>query len=151
MGNKEVKINDMGNEVVDGFACKPVDFDASRPIMHYQTLLLVCDDERCHKAQRKDKSIELREILKDMGLNKGENRIKVTRTSCNGACRFRAVAQVTANTQANGELKNNGLWLKQTHKYSDKEWKNIFKLLSNSEILKDNLDEDAFIPMKVYN
>jgi len=151
MGNKEVKINDMGNEVVDGFACKPVDFDASRPIMHYQTLLLVCDDERCHKAHKQDKSTYLRDMLKGMGLNKGENRIKVTRTSCNGACRFRAVAQVTTNTQANGELKNNGLWLKQTHKYNNDEWKNIFKLLSNSEILKDNLDEDAFIPMKVYN
>jgi hypothetical protein len=151
MSDKNPKINEMGNEVVEGFACKPVDYDATRPIMHYQSLLLVCDDERCHKAQRKDKSVELREILKSMGLNKGENRIKVTRTSCNGACRFRAVAQVTTNTRANGEVKNNGLWLKQTHKYSDDEWKNIFKILSNGEILVDNLNDDAFIPMKVYD
>lgn len=151
MANKEIKLNDMGNEVVEGFACKPVDFDASRPIMHYQSLLLVCDDERCHKAQKGDKSIELRDMLKDMGLNKGANRIKVTRTSCNGACRFRAVTQVTTNTQANGVAKNNGLWLKNTHRYTKDEWKNIFELLSTSKILADNLDEDAFIPMKVYN
>jgi len=146
-----VKINEMGNEVVEGFACKPVNFDATRPIMHYQSLLLICDDERCHKAHKSDKSIQLREILKDMNLNKGENRIKITRTSCNGACRFRAVAQVTTNTHANGELKNNALWLKNTHQYSEDEWRNIFKLLSNGEILVDNLDEDKFIPMKVYN
>ena len=151
MENREIKINDMGNEVVEGFACKPVDFDATRPIMHYQSLLLVCDDERCHKAQKTDKSIELREILKDMGLNKGENRIKVTRTSCNGACRFRAVAQVTTNTQANGDAKNNALWLKQTHRFSADEWRNLFKLLSQNNSLVSNLDEDNFIPMKVYN
>ncbi len=145
------KINDMGNEVVAGFECKPVDFDATRPIMHYQSLLLVCDDERCHKAYNEDKSIGLRNILKDMGLNRGENRIKVTRTSCNGACRFRAVTQVITNTRANGKLQNNALWLKNTHKYSENEWRDIFKILSNGEILTDNLDNDKFIPMKVYN
>ena len=145
------KVNDMGNEVVEGFACKPVDFDASRPIMHYQSLLLVCDDERCRNAHKTDKSIELREILKDMGLNKGENRIKITRTSCNGACRFRAVAQVTTNTRANGEVKNNGVWLKNTHQYSEDAWRDIFKILSSGKILTDELDEDKFIPMKVYN
>ncbi|MBL0707660.1 MAG: (2Fe-2S) ferredoxin domain-containing protein [Sulfurimonas sp.] len=151
MESKNIKINDMGNEVVDGYACKPVDFDASRPIMHYQSLLFVCDDERCHKAHKQDKSVHLRDIVKDMGLNKGKNRIKVTRTSCNGACRFRAVAQVTTNTMANGNLQNNGLWLKQTHRYKDEQWRKIFKLLSDSEPLKDRLDEDSFIPMKVYN
>ena len=146
-----VKINEMGNEVVEGFACKPKDYDATRPIMHYQSLLLVCDDERCRKAHKEDKSIQLREILKDMGLNKGENRIKVTRTSCNGACRFRAVTQITTNTQSNGTLKNNALWLQQTHNFSDDEWKDIFKILVNNEALVENLDEDNFIPMKVYN
>jgi len=145
------KINDMGNEVVDGFECKPKDYDATRPIMHYQSLLLVCDDERCRKAQKSDKSIHLRDILKEMGLNKGENRIKITRTSCNGACRFRAVAQVTTNTQSNGNLKNNALWLKETHKFSDNEWRDIFKTLANNEPLVESLDEDNFIPMKVYN
>lgn len=149
MANK--KINSMGNEVLDGFECKPVDFDPNRPIMHYQSLLLVCDDERCHNAHKKDKSIELREILKEMKLNKGKNRIKITRTSCNGACRFRAVAQITTNTQANGELKNNALWLRHVHKYSDDDWIKIFKLLSSEKILQNELGTEAFIPMRVYN
>ncbi len=147
----EVKINEMGSEVVDGFLCKPKDFDPNRPIMHYKTIIMICDDERCSKAGKIDKSAQLREILKDMGLNKGENRIKITRTGCYGACRFRQVAQVVENTQANGEPKNNALWLKHTHQYSETEWRNIFRILSEGKILKDELGEDAFIPMKVYN
>jgi hypothetical protein len=146
-----VKINEMGNEVVDGYECKPVDFDPSRPIMHYQSLIFLCDDERCSKANKGDRSKHLRDIIKEMGLNSGVNRIKITRTSCNGACRFRAVAQVTTNTSANGELKNNGVWMKNTHKYSDDEWREIFKILSSNLILKDKLNDEAFIPMRVYN
>jgi len=147
----EVRYNEMGSEIVEGYTCKPKDYDPNRPIMHYITLLMICDDERCGKAGKIDKSAHLREILKEMGLNKGENRIKITRTGCYGACRFRQVCQVVENTQANGEPKNNAIWLKHTHLYSDDEWRNIFKLLSEGEILTDTLDEDAFIPMKVYN
>ena len=70
------KINDMGNEVVEGFTCKPKDFDPNRPIMHYKSLLMICDDERCSKAGGGAKAEDLRNILKDMGLNQGKNRIK---------------------------------------------------------------------------
>jgi len=147
----EVKINEMGSEVVDGFLCKPKDFDPNRPIMHYKTILMICDDERCSKTSKVDKSAFLRDILKDMGLNKGKNRIKITRTGCYGACRFRQVVQVVENTQANGDSKNNALWLKNTHKYSETKWREIFTILSTGKLLKDELDEDSFIPMKVYN
>ena len=100
------KINEMGNEVVDGFECKPKDYDPNRPIMHYKTLLLLCDDERCQKAGGVSKPQELRDLLKELELNKGKNRIKITRTMCNGACRFRQVAQVSENMQKNGNAKN---------------------------------------------
>jgi len=146
----KTKINEMGSEVVDGFMCKPKDFDPQRPIMHYKTILMVCDDERCHKASKGDKSFELREILKDMGLNKGKNRIKISRTGCYGACRFRQVVQISENTQLNGNLTNNALWLRYTHKYTKDEWKNIFTSLANDTPLKDFLGKDAFIPMRVY-
>ncbi|PHS58764.1 MAG: hypothetical protein COB17_02120 [Sulfurimonas sp.] len=147
----EVRLNEMGSEVVEGYTCKPKDFDASRPIMHYKTLLLLCDDERCGKAGKIDKATHLRDILKDMDLNKGENRIKISRTGCYGACRYRQVCQVTENTQANGEPKNNALWLKHTHQYTDDEWRNIFKLLVDGKILVNELGDEAFIPMKVYS
>jgi cobalt-precorrin 5A hydrolase len=145
------KINEMGNEVVDGYACKPVNYDENRPIMHYKSLLMICDDERCAKAGKIDKSEQLRDILKDMGLNKGKNRIKISRTGCYGACRFRQVCLITENTQANGNPKNNAIWMKQTHLFKEQDWRNIFKILSENKSLRDELDEENFIPMKVYD
>jgi len=146
----EVRLNEMGSEIVEGYTCKPKDYDANRPIMHYKTLLLVCDDERCGKAGKNSSAEHLRELIKEEGLNKGKNRIKVSRTGCYGACRFRQVCQVVENTQANGNTKNNALWLRHTHKLSDEQWKNIFQLLSDNRLLTDELDNDMFIPMKVY-
>jgi len=84
-------------------------------------------------------------------LNKGANRIKVSRTGCYGACRFRQVCQVTENTQANGNMKNNALWLRYTHNFTEEKWREIFTLLSNDETLVDVLDSEHFIPMKIYN
>ena len=146
----EVHLNEMGSEVVEGYTCKPKDYDAQRPIMHYKTLLLLCDDERCGQAGKIDKASHLREILKDMGLNQGENRIKISRTGCYGACRFRQVCQITENTQANGNMKNNALWLRYTHNFSDEKWREIFTLLCDDKTLLDELDSKHFIPMKVY-
>ena len=146
----ENKINEMGNEVVAGYRCKPKNYDPNRPIMHYKTLLLVCDDERCHKASKKDTASYLREILKEMNLNQGKNRIKITRTGCYGACRFRQVCQITENTQANGNPKNNALWLKHTHNFTKEQWMQLFTLLSEDKILHNELDSKYFIPMKVY-
>lgn len=146
----EVRINEMGQEVVEGFTCKPKDYDPERPIMHYKTLLLLCDDERCGKAGKSDKASELRAILKDMGLNKGKNRIKVSRTGCYGACRFRQVCQITENTQANGNSKNNALWLRHTHNFTEKDWRDLFTLLAEDKILLEELDSKHFIPMRVY-
>lgn len=147
----EHRLNEMGSEIVEGYTCKPKDYDPNRPIMHYKTLLLLCDDERCAKAGKDDRATYLREILKEMGLNKGKNRIKVSRTGCYGACRFRQVCQVTENTQSNGNQKNNALWLKNTHKFSDEQWREVFMMLSEDKILLDELDSEVFIPMKVYN
>lgn len=146
----EVRLNEMGSEVVEGYTCKPKDYDPNRAIMHYKTLLLLCDDERCGKAGKDNRAAHLREIIKDMGLNKGENRIKISRTGCYGACRFRQVCQVTENTQANGNEKNNAIWLKHTHQFSDDQWKDIFKKLSENTVLTEELDSEVFIPMKVY-
>jgi hypothetical protein len=144
------KINEMGSEVVEGFRCKPKDYDASRPIMHYKTIIMLCDGERCAKAGKIDKATHLREIIKDMGLNLGENRIKISRSGCYGACRFRQVCQINENTKMNGNIENNSLWLKTTHNFSDEQWRDIFTKLSTNITLEDELDEEFFIPMKVY-
>jgi hypothetical protein len=60
------------------------------------------------------------------------------------------VCQITENTQANGNAKNNALWLKHTHQYSDEQWRELFTMLSQDKVLLEELSSEFFIPMKVY-
>ena len=142
MESKDGKLyNTMGSEVAEGFTCRPKKIDPNKPIMHFKTQLFICDDERCGKAHKEeDKGAHLRDIIKNVKLAKGENRVKVVRTGCFGACRFRAVANIFENTAVNGNVSNNGIWLKNTHRYSDEKWARLFELLSNNE----SLDEEEF-------
>ena len=144
----EPKINLMGSEVVEGYACKPKKLDPNKPIMHYKTHIFVCNGERCAKAFKNDKANELREILKEMGLHRGKNRIKVTRSGCYGACRFRGVVNIYENTASNGFLPNNNIWLKQTHRYTQKKWRRLFETLSNNIALSS--EEFEMIEQKEY-
>ena len=97
------RYNLMGSEVVDGFACKPKKLDPNKPIMHFKTHVFVCDDERCGGAHKSEHfADDLRSTLKEINLHKGANRIKISRTNCFGACRFRGVANICENTRANG-------------------------------------------------
>ncbi|RXK07868.1 (2Fe-2S) ferredoxin domain-containing protein [Halarcobacter sp.] len=147
MENKNGKLfNTMGSEVAEGFTCKPKQFDASKPIMHFKTQLFLCDDERCSKAHKgKDVAATLREVIKELALSKGEERIKVVRTGCFGACRFRSVANIYENTQRNGYLENNAIWLKNVHQYDKEKWVKLFKALSNNEKL--DMAEFKIVPM----
>ncbi len=143
------KINLMGSEVVNGYACKPKKLDPNKPIMHYKSHIFICNGDRCAKAFKEDKAKELREILKEMGLHKGKNRIKVTRSGCYGACRFKGVVNIYENTASNGFLPNNNIWLKHTHKYSEDKWKRLFEYLSNNIPLIDS--DFEIIEQKIYN
>lgn len=140
------RFNIMGSEVVDGFACKPKKLDPNRPIMHYKSHIFVCEGERC-KSTLKDENFAdtLREYVKDAGFIKGENRIKISRTNCYGACRYRKVAAVFENTKVNGFIPNNNVFLKNIHKYDKKRWFELFDVLSNNiDLEKTNFE---LIPM----
>lgn len=144
MENKQFNI--MGSEVVDGFACKPKKLDPDKPIMHFKTQIFVCHDERCQKAHKTDDlAANLREILKRMNLAKGANRIKISRTGCFGACRFRSVANIYENTRSNGHANNNNIWIKNVHQFDEKRWEDLFIQLSSNK----NIDDSDFeqIPM----
>lgn len=144
-------VNTMGNEVAEGYTCRPKNFDANRPIMHFKTQVFICDDERCGGIQtERDLSKELRDLLKEMGLEKGEKRIKITRTNCFGACRFRQSCEIVENTRANGTLINNGIWLKGVHRFKLERWREIFEALRDDVDLNTLLEEKHFIPMKEY-
>ena len=143
-------VNEMGQEVVKGYACKPVDFDPQRPIMHYDYQLYVCDDARCAAAAGRDQAAFLRALLKTLRLHRGHRRIKISRSRCQGACRYRQVAQLNANTRTGAHPDNNALWLRHVHRYSEAQWREIFETLARGEALSDHLDPSHFIPMKVY-
>ena len=141
-----LKTNLMGSKVVDGYECKPVVLDKNKPIMHYKTIIYICDDQRCGKAGGANRAKELREILKQMNLAKTQNRIKISRSLCQGACRFRQVMQINENTKVNGYEPNNGIWLKHTHKFDRKKIEELFIALSTNQ----SLDDFEQIMMKVY-
>ena len=136
-----VKINIMGSEVVEGFVCKPKKLDPNKPIMHFKTHIFICEGERCKKASKgEDVSYKLREILKKLNLHIGTNRIKISRSGCFGACRFRGVANIYENTNANGYLENNNIWLKNIDNFDEKKWIELFKNLSENQNL-DNFQQ----------
>lgn len=144
--NQKSKINTMGSEVVDGFECKPKVLDPNKPIMHYKNIVYVCVDKRCSSKGSDKKADELRELLKDMNLDTGIDRMKVSKSYCYGACRYKQVANIFSNIQNNGNPKHNNIWLKKTHKYDLEKWKELFLAL------KENRDLNDFeqIKMKVY-
>lgn len=138
--------NNMGSEVADGFICKPKKLDPNKPIMHFKTQLFICDGERCSKTQKgNDLAGKLRDIIKELDLHKGKNRIKISKTNCFGACRFRQVAVTFENTKVNGNLANNNIWLKNIHKYDESKWKELFLALSTNKELREDLY--AQVPM----
>ena len=106
----------------------------------------ICTDERCGGAHKNDNiASDLRDILKEIGLANGETRIKISRTGCFGACRFRSTANIFENTKMNGYEPNNNVWLRNIHKYSKEKWIELFKALSENK----NIDDLNFqqIPM----
>lgn len=130
--------NLMGSEVVEGFACKPKKLVPEKPIMHFKTQIFVCHDERCKGAHKNDAlAADLRDILKEVNLAKGENRIKISRTGCFGACRFRSVANIYENTKANGYEPNNNLWIRNIHRYTKEQWVELFTNLANNKDINE--------------
>ena len=136
------RFNIMGSEVVDGFACKPKKLDPNKPIMHYKSHLFICEGERCKSACKDDSIADtLRGYVKDIGHIKSASRIKVSRSNCYGACRFRQVAVIFENTKSNGFLPNNNVFLKNVHKYDEKRWKELFNtLVSNIDLEESDFD-----------
>ena len=146
MTDKQTKINVMGSEVEEGFMCKPKELDPNKPIMHYKTIVHVCVDKRCSEAGSAKKADELREIVKDMDLDTGKHRVKISKSFCYGACRYKQVANIFSNTQDNGQRKHNNIWLKETHEYDTKKWEDLFLALKENRYL----NKFKQIKMKVF-
>ncbi|GAB2657512.1 cobalamin biosynthesis protein [Vibrio panuliri] len=139
-----VKLNAYGNEVVEGYQCKPKHVDLNRPMLHHSHHLLLCEGTRCAKAGSKNLAHDLRNILKEMDLASGERRIKISRTLCAGACRNRATLVIYERKQSGSVTANNALWLKNVDQLSDAEWRAMFNALANQGLVTDVLDQKYF-------
>ena len=146
------KINTMGSEVQEGFECKPVVRDNSKPIMFYRSHIFACSGERCKKAHRTDEFPKrLRKMIKEVGLNTGPNRIKVSDVNCFGACRYGAVANFYVNTKsATNGIINNALWIKKIHRFTEDKWKAIFSYLAKGESIDSAIEGKDHIEMQVF-
>lgn len=120
MNNK----NTMGSEVKNGYICKPKQLDDNKPIMFSALQIYICAGERCNQVMSGNNLAErLRKIIKDLGYNTGKDRIKVTRTFCNGACRFKVFAHVYRNPiLPNATPQNSYYAWKKVHELTDDQW-----------------------------
>lgn len=120
----------MGAEVAAGFACKPETIDPDKPILFAAAQIFICDDARCKSCHPGDLAGKVRELVKEMGCHNGDDRIKVTRTGCHGACRYRVFACVYQNGTARSYSRATSFsaW-KRVHEWSDDQWKELFSSL----------------------
>lgn len=122
--------NPMGSNVLEGFACKPETVDPDKPIMFAAAQIFICDGERCSACHCGDVAVRVREIIKEMGLHKGPDRIKVTRTGCSGACRYGAFAFVYQNGNARSyNLASCFSAWKNVHLWTTGQWRELIASL----------------------
>lgn len=139
--------NPMGSNVEDGYICKPEQLDNNKPIMYSAIHLFICDGERCQQSGHNNLADKLRQFVKESGYDRGINRIKVTRTHCNGACRFRVFAYAYVNiTHKNILPEQNFFAWKNVQHFSENDWKYLFQCLVNGEN-PNNLDSNKVTDM----
>ncbi len=119
-------------------------------MLFYKHHILICEGKRCAKAGSKNLAHDLRSILKAMGLSTGEQRIKISRTMCAGACRNRSTMVVYQRTDKSLSFENqepsenNALWLRGIEAFSEQEWKALFNALANNRPLSEVIDNKYF-------
>lgn len=143
LGQKS-KINAHGSEVVKGYQCKPKHVDLDRPMLYHRHHLLLCEGGRCSKEGSKNLTHELRSLIKEMGLASGNNRIKLSRTQCAGACRNRATMVVYERLESHEVPVNNGCWLRNVENLTMPQWRRLFLALADRVPLSSVLEPEYF-------
>ncbi|MGF1723767.1 cobalamin biosynthesis protein [Photobacterium nomapromontoriensis] len=139
-----IQINAHGSEVVKGYQCKPRHVDLNRPMLHYRHHILLCEGARCSKEGSKNLTHDLRTVLKEMGLASGDERIKISRTMCAGACRNRATMVIYERLDVNELPVNNAIWLRHIEDLSRTQWHMLFNALALRQPLRSVLPSAYF-------
>lgn len=149
--DENIKLNLHGNEVVEGFQCKPKHVDLNRPMLYHGHHILLCEGGRCAKEGSKNLAHDLRQVLKELNFAEGEQRIKISRTHCAGTCRNRAAMVIYERLQANESPINNGLWVRGIDQFTEQDWKEIFTQLVERKPLKQWLAPEYIAPIEGAN
>ncbi|MFA0440877.1 cobalamin biosynthesis protein [Vibrio sp. 10N.222.51.C12] len=149
-GSEHIKTNLHGNPVVKGYQCKPKHVDLERPMLFHTHHLLLCEGARCAKHGSKNLAHELRSILKRLGFASGQQRIKISRTLCAGACRNRATMAIyqRAKKSESVALTNHGIWLRGVEEFSDTCWSMLFTALAKNQPISEILEPRFFAPFE---
>jgi (2Fe-2S) ferredoxin len=94
--------------------------------MKYKVQMFVCDGGRCKEVEDFKGAEYIRELTRELNLSRGENRIKVTRTHCLGACRFKSVVEIA---------KDEHIWLRDCSSYSKQMWVELLLALRDDKEL----------------
>ncbi|MDG3085154.1 cobalamin biosynthesis protein [Vibrio hannami] len=139
---KEIKVNAHGSEVVEGYQCKPKHVDLDRPMLFHKHHILLCEGKRCAKAGSKNLAHDLRGILKELGLSKGDKRIKISRTMCAGACRNRSTMVIYERSEQPSE--NHAQWLRGVEEFTEQRWREVFTALAEGKPLTQIIENKYF-------
>ena len=100
--------------------------EKNKPIMFSASQIFVCDGKRCNEVQTENVAGKVRSLAQSLGYDKGKNRVKITRTFCNGACRFKSFAYVYQNTKAeNFTIEQAYSAWKKVEEWTDDQWKEL--------------------------
>jgi cobalt-precorrin 5A hydrolase len=144
------KKNAMSSEVKEGYQCKPKELEENKPIMFSSIQIFLCSGERCQQIQTQDLARKIMEVIRELHFDKGKNRIKVTKTFCQGACRYKNMMCIYKNTESENFKPENAYsaW-KKVHEWSDEQWKYFINSLSQAE---DPVDLSEFkVEARVYD
>ncbi|MCK7484384.1 MAG: cobalt-precorrin-5B (C(1))-methyltransferase [Bacillus subtilis] len=119
--------------------------------MYCAIQIFVCDGERCKQTREENLADKVRDLVKELGLDRGERRVKVTRTLCNGACRYKNFVCVYKNAKSDNFSPDNCIehWRK-THEWTEDQWKELILSIVNGSIPEKLLNykvEEKFITL----
>ncbi len=122
--------------------------DLNRPMLYHRHHLLLCDGKRCQQEGSEQLAHQLRSLLKQMGLNKGKQRIKISRSQCAGSCRNKIAMVIYERLTTDETPVNNGLWLKSIDLFTEDQWRELFQALADHQPVKTLIAEQHHIDIQ---
>ncbi len=113
---------------------KPNKTDKKEQIPFTLAQIFICEGKKCKGKSGEDTAKKLKKIVKKMDLDKGENRIKVTKTLCDGSCSLGQFSYSYKNSKSEKFSKENAFtaW-KNVHKWTESQWTELLLFLAKNK------------------